>query len=69
MTAARATINSVRSKTIVQAQDDANRLGKVMAVLNLNTVGAAMYVIREYDESMETGRFAHQFVAKMEPLT
>lgn len=49
------------------AQRDADANGKTYAILNLNTVGAAMYVIREYHDNMRTGRWAHQFVETVEP--
>jgi hypothetical protein len=50
------------------AQRDANRHGHAMAVLNLNTVGQALYVCRVYRASMHEGPYAHQFIAKIEPI-
>ena len=56
-----------RGKAIASAQAEANRTGKPMSVLNLNTVGRAMHVVRDYSPGHEQGMYAHQFVAKVEP--
>jgi hypothetical protein len=50
-----------------RAQAQANRDGETLAILNLNTIGAAMYVIRTYHPSMREGRYAHQFVCVINP--
>lgn len=39
-----------------RAQDTANREGKPFAVLNLNRVGAALYVVRTPYDGVETDR-------------
>jgi hypothetical protein len=56
-----------RGKAIASAQVEANRTGKPMSVLNLNTVGRAMHVVRDYSPGHEQGMYAHQFVAKVDP--
>jgi hypothetical protein len=56
-----------RGNAIASAQAAANRAGKPMSVLNLNTVGRAMHVVRDYSPGHEQGPYAHQFVAKVEP--
>lgn len=56
-----------RGNAIASAQAAANRAGKPMSVLNLNTVGRAMHVVRDYSPGHEQGAYAHQFVAKVEP--
>ena len=56
-----------RGKAIASAQAAANRTGKPMSVLNLNTVGRAMHVVRDYSPGHEQGMYAHQFVAKVVP--
>ena len=50
-----------------KAQIEANRSKQPMSLINLNTVGQALYVVRTYNPDHETGRFAHQFVAKITP--
>jgi hypothetical protein len=56
-----------RQQCLERAQRDANRHGQPMSVLNLNTIGKAQYVVRAYQPEHETGAYAHQFVAKIEP--
>lgn len=62
----------LRHKTLdeikANAQQEANRTGKPHCVINLNTIGAAMYVVRVYMPAVEQGMYAHQFVAKFEPM-
>lgn len=55
-----------KEKILAKAQDAANREGAPMTVLNLNRVGAALYVVRNWRDGMETDR---AFVAKVEPET
>ena len=50
-----------------RAQRDANQTGQTLAILNLNTIGAPMYVCRTYDPALQVGRWAHQFVCIIEP--
>jgi len=53
----------------LRAQRAANSTGKDHAVLNLNTVGSALYVVREYHASMAEGPHAHQLKFVAHPST
>ncbi len=41
-------------KIKARAADSANRSGRPVAILNLNRAGAALYVIRDLDPTIET---------------
>lgn len=55
------------SKTIMKARDTADRRGESMDVLNLNRVGAAMYVIRAENPRHRVGPYSHQWVTTVHP--
>lgn len=54
------TLNSIRR----QAQSTANRAGRSVAILNLNRIGAALYVVRQWSEAIEADR---AFVERVSP--
>ena len=54
-------------KALKTAQATADRTGTAYSVLNLNTVGESLYVVRHYNEGHQAGPYAHQFVRKIEP--
>ncbi len=54
-----------KDKIFAKAQSDANRENKPMAVLNLNVSGAALYVVRFWDDRYQGAR---DLVGRVNPI-